>query len=176
MHAHARFIMSGIAGALAIVGAAAVAQDMYVYPAKGQSEQQLSTDRYQCHRWAVAETNFDPTDLGEAGPPRTVRVPVPDNKAAGATGKGAIAGALAGAVLGHGDDKFKNTAIGAAVGAAVGGAVEANGEMKAQDQARDEARERADDMKRTKAEKAMRRANYRRALTACLEGRGYTVR
>jgi pyruvoyl-dependent arginine decarboxylase (PvlArgDC) len=79
-------------------------------------------------------------------------------------------------VLGHGDDKFKNTAIGAAVGAAVGGAVEANGEMKAQDQARDEAQQRADDMKRTKAEKAMRRANYRRALTACLEGRGYTVR
>ena len=26
------------------------------------------------------------------------------------------------------------------------------------------------------AQKAMRRANYRRALTACLEGRGYTVR
>jgi len=93
------------------------------------------------------------------------------------TGKGAIAGALAGAVLGHGDDKLKNTAIGAAVGAAVGGAVEANGEMKAQDQARDEAQQRADEMKRTKAEKAMRRANYyRRALTACLEGRGYTVR
>jgi uncharacterized protein YcfJ len=176
MRTHARLLIGGIVGALTIAGATAVAQDIYVYPAKGQSEQQLSADRYECHRWAVTETNFDPTDLGEAGPPRAVRVPVPDNKAAGATGKGAIAGALAGAVLGHGDDKLKNTAIGAAVGAAVGGAVEANGEMKAQDQARDEARERADDMRRTKAEKAMRRANYRRALTACLEGRGYTVR
>jgi hypothetical protein len=79
-------------------------------------------------------------------------------------------------VLGHGDDKFKNAVIGAAVGAAAGGAVEANGEMQAQEKARDEARERTEDFQRTKAEKAMRRANYRRALTACLEGRGYTVR
>jgi uncharacterized protein YcfJ len=176
MQARTRLLIGGVAGALTIASAAALAQDMYVYPAKGQSEQQLSTDRYQCHRWAVTETGFDPTDLGEAGPPRAVRVPVPENKAAGATGKGAIAGALAGAVLGHGDDKLKNTAIGAAVGAAVGGAVEANGQMDAQDKARDEARERADEMNRTKAEKSMRRANYRRALTACLEGRGYTVR
>jgi uncharacterized protein YcfJ len=176
MQKHAGLRIGSFAGVLTLVCATALAQDMYVYPAKGQSEQQLSTDRYECHRWAVTETGFDPTDIGESGPPRAVRVPVPDNKAAGATGKGAIAGALAGAVLGHGDDKFKNTAIGAAVGAAVGGAVEANGEMKAQEQARDEARERADDMKRTKGEKAMRRANYRRALTACLEGRGYTVR
>ena len=176
MHTHARLLIGGFAGVLAIVGPAALAQDMYVYPAKGQSEQQLSTDRYECHRWAVTETGFDPIDLGEAGPPRAVRVPVPENKAAGATGKGAIAGALAGAVLGHGDDKFKNAVIGAAVGAAAGGAVEANGEMQAQDKARDEARERTEDFHRTKAEKAMRRANYRRALTACLEGRGYTVR
>jgi uncharacterized protein YcfJ len=176
MQTHTRLLIGGIAGVLTIGSPAALAQDMYVYPAKGQSEQQLSTDRYECHRWAVAETGFDPVDVGETGPPRAIRVPVPENKAAGATGKGALAGALAGVVLGHGDDKFKNTAIGAAVGAAVGGAVEANGEMKAQDQARDEAQTRANEMSRTKAEKGMRRANYRRALTACLEGRGYTVR
>ena len=112
----------------------------------------------------MKETGFDPTDIGEAGPPRTVRVPVPENKAQGATGKGALAGAIAGAVLGHGDDKLKNTAIGAAVGAAVGGAVEANGEMDAQDKAREEARVRGEELQRTKAEKAMRRANYRLSL------------
>jgi hypothetical protein len=176
MQTRTRLLIGGLASALTIAAATAVAQDIYVYPAKGQSEQQLSSDRYECHRWAVAETGFDPTDIGEAGPPRAVRVPVPENKASGATEKGALAGALAGAVLGRGDDKFKNAVIGAAVGAAAGGAVEANGEMQAQDKARDEARERSQDFQRTKAEKAMRRANYRRALTACLEGRGYTVR
>ncbi|HWL62809.1 MAG TPA: DUF6515 family protein [Steroidobacteraceae bacterium] len=38
------------------------AQDLYVYPAQGQSEQQQADDRYECHRWAVSETDYDPID------------------------------------------------------------------------------------------------------------------
>jgi hypothetical protein len=37
-------------------------QDMFIYPMRGQSEQQQSDDRYECHRWAVKETRYDPTD------------------------------------------------------------------------------------------------------------------
>ena len=37
-------------------------QDLYIYPMRGQSEQQQSDDRYQCHRWAVDQTHYDPTD------------------------------------------------------------------------------------------------------------------
>lgn len=37
-------------------------EDLYVYPAQGQSEQQQSDDRYECHRWAVDETGYDPID------------------------------------------------------------------------------------------------------------------
>ena len=29
---------------------------------RGQNEQQQSDDRYQCHRWAVDQTHYDPTD------------------------------------------------------------------------------------------------------------------
>lgn len=36
--------------------------DLYVYPAQDQSEQQQADDRYECHRWAVAETDYDPID------------------------------------------------------------------------------------------------------------------
>jgi outer membrane lipoprotein SlyB len=168
--------LGGVAVAAATLSATAFAQDLFVYPAKGQSDQQLANDRYECHRWAVGETGFDPSDFGEAAPPRIVRVPVPENKAQGATAKGAIAGAIAGAVLGHGDDKLKNAVIGATVGATAGAAVETAGELDAQDKARAEARLQADELKRSKAEQAVRRANYRRAITACLEGRGYTVR
>lgn len=32
----------------------------YVYPARGQSEEQTRQDRYECHIWAVDEANFDP--------------------------------------------------------------------------------------------------------------------
>jgi hypothetical protein len=37
-------------------------EDLYVYPAKGQSEQQQSDDRYECHRWAAEQTHYDPVE------------------------------------------------------------------------------------------------------------------
>jgi hypothetical protein len=39
------------------------AEQMFVYPRQGQSEQQMANDRYECHRWAVGETGFDPSNL-----------------------------------------------------------------------------------------------------------------
>ncbi len=36
-------------------------QQLYVYPAAGQTQQQLSNDRYDCHVWSVGQTRFDPT-------------------------------------------------------------------------------------------------------------------
>ncbi len=47
---------------------AAVPDQLYVYPKKGQSEQQQATDRYQCHRWATEQTGFDPTQPGGGVP------------------------------------------------------------------------------------------------------------
>jgi hypothetical protein len=34
---------------------------VYVYPRNGQSEEQTSSDRYECHKWAVSQTGYDPT-------------------------------------------------------------------------------------------------------------------
>ena len=34
---------------------------MYIYPKHEQNEEQQSKDRYECHRWAVSETDIDPT-------------------------------------------------------------------------------------------------------------------
>lgn len=36
-------------------------QQLFIYPKNSQSEQQQATDRYECHRWAVGQTGFDPT-------------------------------------------------------------------------------------------------------------------
>jgi len=33
----------------------------YVYPKNGQSADTQATDRYECHRWALDQTGFDPT-------------------------------------------------------------------------------------------------------------------
>ena len=34
--------------------------DLYVYPARGQNQQRLDTDRNECHAWAVAKAGYDP--------------------------------------------------------------------------------------------------------------------
>jgi hypothetical protein len=43
--------------------------DPYAYPDRGQNAEQQSTDRYECHTWAVQKSGFDPTQpLGGAAP------------------------------------------------------------------------------------------------------------
>ena len=34
---------------------------IFIYPRKGQSDQQQAKDRYECHTWAVGQTQYDPT-------------------------------------------------------------------------------------------------------------------
>lgn len=44
------------------------AEQMFIYPRLNQSEQQQADDRYACHRWAVDQTGFDPTQPPGASP------------------------------------------------------------------------------------------------------------
>jgi hypothetical protein len=44
--------------------AAAAPTDLIAYPKNGQSEEQLGKDKFECHRWAVSQTGFDPTQPG----------------------------------------------------------------------------------------------------------------
>ena len=48
-------------------GAASGTNDVYVYPKNGQSDEQTQTDRYECHKWAVAQSGFDPTRGSQYG-------------------------------------------------------------------------------------------------------------
>jgi hypothetical protein len=49
-------------------GAGAWAQQLLIYPQRGQSAQQQQRDRAERHVWAVQQTGFDPT-VGTAPPP-----------------------------------------------------------------------------------------------------------
>jgi hypothetical protein len=40
--------------------------DVVAYPARGQSEAQVAQDRYDCHRWAVNQSGFDPSQAAYA--------------------------------------------------------------------------------------------------------------
>jgi hypothetical protein len=43
---------------------APVTDSIFIYPRNGQSAQQQSTDRYECHRSAADATGYDPTQAG----------------------------------------------------------------------------------------------------------------
>jgi hypothetical protein len=40
---------------------ASAPSDLFIYPKNGQSEEQQSKDRYECHSWAASQSGFDPT-------------------------------------------------------------------------------------------------------------------
>lgn len=37
-------------------------EEPFVYPNRNQDEKQQALDRYECHRWAVKQTGYDPTE------------------------------------------------------------------------------------------------------------------
>jgi len=46
----------------AMSGGGTSPDDLFVYPAQGQSEEQRTHDRFVCYEWAVEETGYDPID------------------------------------------------------------------------------------------------------------------
>ena len=65
-------------------------QDMYVFPNKGQSQETMEKDKYQCYQWAKQQTGFDPSQ-----PQYTTQV---NTQRQGDVVRGAARGALVGAV------------------------------------------------------------------------------
>ncbi len=143
---------------------------VYVYPAAGQSAAQLDRDRYECHMWAVHESGFDPS-VAQAAPHQRVEVvamPPPGSDAAA----GAATGAILGAVVSRPRDAAGGALIGAVAGAVLGAASDsARAEHAAETQRRLDAR--YDQQSYALDQLA---GNYRRAVSACLQGRDYTVR
>jgi len=48
-------------------------EKIFVYPRQGQSEELQAKDRYECHSWAVGQTNFDPTQPSSGDIPEALR-------------------------------------------------------------------------------------------------------
>jgi hypothetical protein len=47
-----------------VIEQSSLQEEIFIYPKEGQSEGQQATDRYECHRWAITQTGFDPTQPG----------------------------------------------------------------------------------------------------------------
>jgi hypothetical protein len=151
------FIVTLITGLTAVTTLSA--QGLYIYPAKGQSQDQLNRDRYECHSWAAQQTGYDPTRGPVGTPPQ--QQPQQGGLLRGA-GRGAAVGAVGGAI---GGDAGKGAAIGAATGALFGG-------MRRRQQQRNQQAAQ----QRYQAQQQSAINEYNRAMGACLTGRGYQVR
>jgi len=139
---------------------------VYAYPRNGQTDEQLDRDRYECHLWAVRQSGFDPS--GPNVPPQQRIVVVRE----GGPNQGATtaAGAFTGAIIGAAVSNPRNAGVGAIIGAIAGGALGAAAGAQSQ--------QTTTQVYQSPAYRDMERAaaSYRRALSACLDGRGYTVR
>lgn len=144
---------------------ASVAAQIYFYPKAGQTKEQQGRDHYECYNWAVKETGFDPATSQIPPDDRVRLVPMPPPGYDTATL--AIAGAVLGAIVGGRRNASGGAIIGATAGAIVG---------SASDSARQQQAARTAENQDFNAHFAEKEMNFRRAMSACLEGRGYSVK
>ena len=151
----------------------AASAGVMVYPSKGQSADQQAQDEAQCFTWARDQSGYDPMN-----PPSSPAAPLasrdhPEDVARGAVGGaavGAAGGALIGAIAGNAG---KGAGIGAATGLLAGGL-----HAHAEDE-REVEREKAQAQARVDEQQAAREElvrKFKRAMSVCLEARGYATK
>ncbi|PLX74896.1 MAG: glycine zipper family protein [Desulfuromonas sp.] len=141
--------------------------EIYFYPLRGQSAAQQDRDRFECYLWARRQTGFDPS-LPSLAPHQRIEV-VAQPPGGEETLAGAITGAALGAIIGAPHSSGEGALFGAIAGAAFGSALEATRYERVLAESGHIDRLRY-------AEIDHRARLYRRAMSACLEGRGYSVR
>lgn len=158
------FLLIGI---LSLSAQSLIAQDIskgigvYVFPANNQNQTTQDADEMACYRWAINQTNYDPLN------PTVVQGATVDRSVDGSAVRGSARGAAGGAAIGAiAGDAGKGAAIGALVGGVRGRRAKVVGD-EMQQQANDQAAaERSAELLN----------NYKKAFSACMEGKGYTVK
>lgn len=134
---------------------------LYVFPAKDQTKETQEADETACYKWAIEQTGIDPLN-----PPKVQAEAVdtsPDGTAVRSAARGAAAGAAIGAIAG---DAGKGAAIGAAAGGMGGIRGKRMGDAHQQQQSQANAQQQTAELMN----------QYKKAYTACMEGKGYTVK
>lgn len=141
---------------------------LIVFPSAGQTKGIQLSEEQQCYDWAQQQTGIDPTNVtantdsaakaaGQAASSAT------QGAAVGGAARGAAAGALIGAAAG---DAGTGAAIGAASGAVAGRRARKRASAQAEQAGANQAVAVAND----------KIVQFKKAMGACLEGKGYTVK
>jgi YMGG-like Gly-zipper len=144
---------------LLILAVPAMGQQPIVYPAKGQSAQQQKKDDAQCYAWAKQTTGIDPAAVASTPPPQQTGPATGGGQRLRGAARGAAGGAAIGAIAG---DAGQGAGIGAVVGTMAGGR-QARQQQAAQNQ------------QAVAQQQELINTHYR-AFSACMEGRGYTIK
>jgi hypothetical protein len=140
---------------IALLAAPAFVQAQAVYPAQNQSPEQQAKDEAECQQWAINESGYDP-----AHPPVPAQAQAAPVTGSGARLRGAAGGAIIAGATGG------DAGQGAAAGAVAGGVVRRNKNRQAAAQANQAAEQQVQ----------AGEAAFVNARTACLQGRGYSVK
>jgi len=134
---------------------------LYAFPAKGQSKQKQKQDEFECYKWGMEQSGIDPLNLPkvQAAPAQTG----PSGGAVKGAAKGAAAGVAIGAIAG---DAGKGAAIGATAGGVAGRRAGKQGQAQANQKSQADA---------ASQEQALK-DSFVKAFSACLEGKGYTIK
>ncbi|UBM62704.1 hypothetical protein LA303_01690 [Candidatus Sulfidibacterium hydrothermale] len=134
---------------------------LYVFPSKGQDKDRQELDEYKCYKWAKEQTGVDPINPPKVQAKQADRSP--DGTAVVGAAGGAAAGAAIGAIAG---DAGKGAAIGAILGGLRGRRAKVVGDQMEQHHYNQQAAAK---------EKALM-DSFKKAFSACMEGKGYTVK
>jgi hypothetical protein len=125
------------------------AEPMYFYPEKGQDDARQDRDRYDCYRWAVSQSGFDPGMTAVTLPPSAPRI-TPSRD-----GSQVAAGAVTGAVIGSVTSSRHHPGDAVVIGAIFSATSQSNQAAR---------------------QAALAPLNgFRRAMGACMAGRGYRI-
>ena len=158
-------VSSFVMAMLVAPSAAPLAQDVYAYPNKGQSQEQQQKDQFECFTWSKQQSGFDPMAVP------TANAPAPQDQSTGpgllgGAAVGAGAGAIGGAI--SGGNAGKGAAIGAGIGGLLGGLRSNSQKSKNKKAQHDWERQQANQYQQ-------QRNNYNRAYSACMSARDYTI-
>ena len=134
---------------------------LYIFPGENQDQAQQDTDELTCFNWAKQQTGYDPLNPTQV---QAAQVDTsPDGAAIRGSARGAAGGAAIGAIAG-------DTGKGAAIGAVVGG-IRGRRAKRAND-----AQQQAANNAGADAYEQKLADDYKKAFSACMEAKGYTVK
>jgi len=155
-------------------GALSSSLGLYVFPAKNQSAKTQTGDEASCFSWAKGRTGIDPMQIKPQSAPGPQSSTSTADAGKGAVAGGAVKGALLGTAVGAiAGDTGKGAAIGATTGVFAGAGAKRHAQQQA---AQQQQQQQAAAQQQANASVAQQKADYNKAFSACMEGKGYTVK